>query len=86
GSSYTVNNTAGNRNQRSGASLRIVADPSDWDNSVGANNPGQSGDPSSPHYADLFPIWAANEFFPIYFSREKVDSAAESTLTLEPVS
>ena len=45
-------------NQAAGGSLKIIADTDDWDNSVGINTPGQSGDPDSPHYRDLFELWA----------------------------
>ncbi|MEJ0064985.1 MAG: penicillin acylase family protein [Caulobacteraceae bacterium] len=37
-----------------GASFRMVVDVGDWDNSRIINSPGQSGDPASPHYDDLF--------------------------------
>ena len=46
---------------------------------------GQSGNPCSPHYRDLFPLWLAGESVPIAFSREAVARAAEETLLLEPV-
>lgn len=85
GDGFTVNVTGGGFNQRSGASFRIVADCSDWDNSVGTNCPGQSGDPDSPHYKDLIGSWAEGRYFPIYFSRKKVLSAAESILLLDPM-
>jgi penicillin amidase len=85
GSSFTVNMTGSGFNQRSGGSFRIIADCSDWDNSVGTNCPGQSGDPESPHYKDLIGPWAEGQYFPIYFSRHKVLSAAESILMLNPI-
>jgi penicillin amidase len=84
GNSYTVNNTSSGYNQTSGASFRIIADLSDWDNSLGTNNPGQSGNPNNPHYADLFEMWARGEYFPVYFSRKKVESATEHTTVLKP--
>ena len=58
GSAQTVNSTSDAENQATGASFRIVADVGDWDRSVGTNSPGQFGDPSSPHYRDLFGPWA----------------------------
>ena len=58
GYNRTVHNTGGGDNQTSGGSFRIIADTDDWDNSVGTSNPGQSGDPDSPHYGDLFELWA----------------------------
>lgn len=61
-------------------------DTEDWDNSVGLNNPGQSGDVSSAHYRDLYELWARGKYFPIFFSREKVQSVAESTTELTPAS
>jgi len=84
GNSTTVNNTSSGYNQVSGASFRIIADLSDWDNSLGTNSPGQSGDPNSPHYADLFEMWARGDYFPVYFSRGKVKSAAEHMTLLKP--
>jgi penicillin amidase len=84
GNSYTVNNTSSGNNQTSGASFRIIADLSDWDSSLGTNSPGQSGNPNSPHYADLFEMWARGEYFPVYFSRKRIESAAEQTTVLKP--
>jgi penicillin amidase len=85
GSGFTVNMTGSGYNQRSGASFRIIADCSDWDNSVGTNCPGQSGNPENPHYKDLIGPWSEGQYFPIYFSRQKVASAAESILVLDPM-
>ena len=80
----TVHNTGGGDNQTSGASFMIIADTADWDNSVGLNTPGQSGDPDSPHYRDLFEVWARDRYFPIFFSRAKVDSVTEAVTVLRP--
>jgi penicillin amidase len=84
GNGNTVNNTSSGYNQTSGASFRIIADLSNWDNSRGTNSPGQSGNPSSPHYADLFEMWAQGNYFPVYYSRQKIESAAESLRVLKP--
>ena len=81
----TVHNTGGGDNQTSGGSFMIIADTANWDNSVGLNTPGQSGDPDSPHYRDLFDVWAGDRYFPIFFSRAKVDSVTESITVLQPV-
>ena len=80
----TVHNTGAGDNQTSGASFMIVADTGNWDNSVGLNSPGQAGDPDSPHYRDLFELWARDRYFPIFFSRAKIDSVTESTTVLRP--
>ena len=53
--------------QTAGASVRLVMDVGAWDNSVAVNTPGQSGDPFSPHYRDLFPLWATGAIRPLGF-------------------
>jgi len=70
--------------QTAGASVRLVMDVGAWDNSVAVNTPGQSGDPFSPHYRDLFPLWAAGAFVPLDFSRAAVDRDAELVVNLTP--
>ncbi len=72
GNANTVNSTGGNLNQSHGASFRIIVDCSDWDLTLATNSPGQSGDPGSLHYRDLFELWSRNQYFPLYFSREKI--------------
>ncbi len=84
GYGHTVNSTSDNDNQSTGASFRIIADTGDWDRSVGTNTPGQSGNPESPHYRDLFEPWAKGEYFPVLFSRSKVESVAEARTILVP--
>jgi penicillin G amidase len=68
-----------------GASVRMVMDVGAWDNSVVINTPGQSGDPMSAHYRDLFPMWAAGSYVPLRFSRAAVDHDAEDVIHLTPV-
>jgi penicillin amidase len=84
GDSYTVNATTTNDNQTSGGSFKIIADTEDWDNSIATNTPGQSGDPDSPHYRDLFELWARGRYFTLAFSREKVEAVKESVTMLQP--
>ncbi len=84
GYGHTVNNTGGRDNQTHGASFRLIVDTSDWDRTLGTNTPGQSGDPRSPHYRDLFEIWANDQFFPVFYTRPKVELVRESTLVLQP--
>ncbi len=84
GYAETVNATSNELNQTHGASFRILVDTEDWDKTLGINTPGQSGDPASPHYADLFPIWADNGYFPVFFSKEKIKTVAEATTVLQP--
>ena len=70
--------------QVSGASVRMVLDVGAWDNSMIINTPGQSGDPMSPHYRDLFALWAAGGYVPLRFSRAAVDADAETVIALTP--
>ena len=84
GDGNTVSATGNGDNQASGGSFKIIADTEDWDNSVGLNTPGQSGDPDSPHYKDLFKLWAQGSYFPVAYSRKKVASVTESAVRLTP--
>ena len=67
-----------------GASYREIMDVSNWDRSVVTNTPGQSGQPGSPFYGNLLPLWADNTYFPLAFSNGAVDAHAAHTLTLTP--
>ena len=84
GDSYTVTATGGADNQTSGGSLKMIANVDDWDSSVALNNPGQSGDPRSPHYRDLFELWSRGKYFPIFYTRKMIESVTEQSLTLQP--
>jgi len=84
GDSHTVGVTGAGGNQTSGASFRIVVDLADWDTAMGTNTPGQSGDPDSPHYRDLFELWANDQYFPAPYSRSRIEAAAERRLRLVP--
>ena len=70
--------------QTAGASVRLVLDVGAWDNSMAINTPGQSLDPASPHYRDLFPLWAAGAYVPLRFSRAAVEADAETVMSLTP--
>jgi len=83
GNSYTVNNTSGNDNQSHGASFKIIVDTGDWDRTLSTNSPGQSGDPDHPHYRNLFELWAQDQYFPLFYSKDKIESVESYTLTLK---
>ncbi|MGH9504755.1 MAG: penicillin acylase family protein [Terriglobales bacterium] len=87
GDEYTVNATGyddSSFDQISGASYREILDLSDWDGSVAVNVPGQSGQPGSPHYSDLLPLWSEGKYFPLLYSRDAVEKDAADRLMLEP--
>lgn len=70
--------------QSSGATFRLVVDVGEWDNSVVMNSPGQSGDPASPHYADLFALWAGDGAVPLLYSRDRIEVVADERIRLVP--
>jgi penicillin amidase len=85
GDSYTVTATGGNDNQTAGGSFKIIVDTEDWDTALGLNNPGQSGDVNDSHYRDLYELWARGKYFPIFYSRSKVESVTERRFELQPL-
>ena len=65
-------------------SLRMVLDVGDWDRSFFSLPGGQSGNPLSPHYEDLFPLWLRGAGVPIAWTDEAVRAATVETLVLQP--
>lgn len=46
--------------------------------------PGNSADPTSPHFQDTLEDWLEDEYTALPFSKAEVDAVAESTTVLEP--
>lgn len=84
GNGFTVGATGAGNNQTSGASFRILVDTRDWDLALGMNTPGQSGDPDSPFYRNLFDLWAADRLFPVFYSRARVEDVSVERLEMVP--
>lgn len=65
-------------------SMRLIADPGDWDRTQHGITLGASGVPSSPHWKDQLDDWraATPRVFP--FSEAAIAKATKATLTLEP--
>jgi len=87
GDANTVNATGSGTagfQQSSGASYREIFDLSNWDNSLAINTPGQSGEPGSRHYSDLLQLWAAEQYFPLAYSKDAVEASAADVLMLVP--
>ncbi len=87
GGSDTVNVSSfdpNNFRQVAGPSFRMVLDVGNWDNSRAVNAPGQSGDPASRHYRDLAPMWLSGEYFPLLYSRAKIEAATVTRIDLVP--
>ena len=84
GNGYTVGSTGNNFNQSSGATFRILVPVGDWDRAVAINSPGQSGNPQSPYYGNLFETWASDGYFPLFYSRDSIVANAASKELLIP--
>ena len=84
GSGQTPGSTGGTDNQLSGASFRILIDTKDWDKALMINTPGQSGNPDSPYYRNLFETWANDQYFPAYYSKEKIKKVVKEVTLLQP--
>jgi len=65
-------------------SMRLIADPSDWDKTQQGIALGESGLPKSPYWSDQLADWRAvtPRVFP--FTQDAVAKAAKETLVLEP--
>ena len=72
GDGYTPGSTSNSLNQESGGSFRVMIDTGNWDNSFATNSPGQSGDPMSKFYDNLYEDWANDVYFPLLFSKSKI--------------
>jgi penicillin amidase len=72
-------------NVGSAVSMRLIADPSDWDKTQHGIPLGESGLPASPHWKDQLDDWrnVTPRAFP--FSKAAVESATKERLILEPV-
>ncbi|WP_269496662.1 penicillin acylase family protein [Castellaniella sp. S9] len=86
GSGDTVCDTAYNADwqQTSGSTFRLVVDVGAWDRSRAMNAPGQSGDPRSEHYANLFAPWARGESFPLLYACTEIQAHCHERILLEP--
>jgi penicillin G amidase len=65
-------------------SMRLIADPSDWDRTQHGITLGQSGIPSSPHWTDQLADWRAVTPAVFPFTASAVAKATRETLTLTP--
>lgn len=85
GNGHTPGANGGLDNQLAGASFRLIVDTGDWDRAVMINTPGQSGDPNSDYYRNLFPLWANDQYFPAYYSKDKIQKVTTTKTSLTPI-
>lgn len=71
-------------NVGSSVSMRLIADPANWDQTQQGITLGQSGIPTSPHWSNQLADWRAVTPAVFPFTAAAVDKAAQSRLTLEP--
>ena len=62
----------------------MISDTYDWDHSLATNNPGQNGNPGHPHYKNLFELWGQDRYFPLFYSKKKVESVTYNKWILDP--
>ena len=85
GDANTVFATGGaNFRQTAGASYREIIDLGDFDRSVAINVPGQSAQPESEYYGNLLPLWTEGQYFPLVYSRARVENETKHLLRLTP--
>jgi penicillin amidase len=72
-------------NVGSSVSMRLIADPSDWDKTQQGITLGESGLPKSPHWSDQLADWRAVTPREFPFTQAAVVKAAKETLVLEPL-
>ncbi|MBN1453838.1 MAG: penicillin acylase family protein [Anaerolineales bacterium] len=65
-------------------SEREIVDLSNLDNSFAIHTTGQSGHAYHPHYADMAPLWASVEYYPMLWNEQAAVSNAEGHLRLIP--
>jgi len=84
GYSFTPSANAYGDNNITGASFRIIVDTADWEETMGINTPGQSGDPKSNFYKSLFNKWANDEYFKVSFEKKAVEKTAKEKVIYSP--
>jgi penicillin amidase len=66
------------------ATMRMVVEVGNWSNNRWALAGGQSGNPLSPHYDDMIPLWKRAEGAPIAWTDEEIARVARHDLQLLP--
>jgi len=71
-------------NVGSAVSMRLIAQPGNWDQTQHGISLGESGDPSNPHWTDQLQDWrnVTPQVFP--FTQDAVLKATKEVVTLEP--
>ncbi len=73
-----------NYDQKTVSSMREIIDLGNLDGSLWVITVGESGQPGSSHYADLLPLWDANQYQRMDYSPAAEGKAAADILVLKP--
>jgi penicillin amidase len=81
GTSFLIGATV---NVGASVSMRLIADPGDWDKTQHGIAMGESGLPTNPHWNDQLADWRAVKPRAFPFTEAAIAKAAKETLVLEP--
>ncbi|MBM3125623.1 MAG: penicillin acylase family protein, partial [Chloroflexi bacterium] len=65
-------------------SMRMIVDLGDLNNSMTVHTTGQSGHAYHEHYEDMAALWAAVDYYPMWWEQESIIKDAEGHLVLTP--
>jgi penicillin amidase len=65
-------------------SMRMIVDLSNLNQSVTVHTTGQSGHAYHQHYADMSPMWANLQYYPMWWDQDSIKKDTEGHLTLAP--
>jgi len=81
---FPQNGSGGSVNVGSSVSMRLIADPSDWDKTQNGIPLGESGTPNSAHWKDQLDDWRNVTPRALPFSKAAVESATKQIVILAP--
>ena len=81
---FPQNGSGGSVNVGSSVSMRLIADPSDWDKTLNGIPLGESGTPNSAHWKDQLDDWRNVTPRALPFSKAAVESATKQIVILAP--
>ena len=85
GYAYTPGATGSSDAQLQGATFRIVADVSNWDKCMFTNAAGQSGNPESPFYRNLYLHWANDQYQPLVYTFDAIKKITVQQEIFQPL-
>jgi penicillin amidase len=65
-------------------SMRMIVDLNNLNNSLTVHTTGQSGHAYNKHYADMAPMWASVQYYPMWWDQQSAIQDAEGHLVLKP--